>query len=172
MSMIAAVVGRFLLAFMFIVSGVQKIADPTATAGMLEATNLPATLAVPTGIFELIAGLLLAIGLMCRLVAIMLAVFVALTIFFFHNEFTDPIQGTLAMKNVAIIGGLLTVFAYGQMRGSYDYLRLRSKTRDAELRAARAEGRAEAVEHGTTTVVTDANHEVTEVRPKRPWWRF
>src|SRR5688572_23601504 len=154
MSLIAAVLGRLLLAVMFIVSGLQKIADPGPTAQMLSATNLPANFALPTGVFELVAGLLLAIGLMTRLVSIVLAAFVALTIFFFHNQFTDPLQGTLALKNLAIIGGLLMTFAYGQMRGSYDYMRSR-KVHQAQVRAAHAEGKLEgATTH--TTVVKDS----------------
>ena len=181
MSMIAAVIGRLLIAVMFVVSGLQKIADPGPTAQMLTATNLPANLAMPTGVFELVAGLLLAIGLMTRLVAIVLFVFVGLTIFFFHNEFGDPLQGTLALKNLAIMGGLLMTFAYGQVRGTVDYMRERRKTYDAELRAARAEGRAEgatAVPHAVVadpaaprTVVTDVDRDgVPEVRPKRRWF--
>ena len=152
MSMIAAIIGRLLLAVMFIISGVLKIADPAQTAQMLESTNLPASLAMPTGWFELIAGILLAIGFMTRLVAIVLAVFVGLTIFFFHNDFVDPIQGALALKNVAIIGGLLMVFAYGQMRGSYDHMRTRRKAHEAELRAAHAEGKVEGATTSTTVV--------------------
>ncbi|HYD24764.1 MAG TPA: DoxX family protein [Croceibacterium sp.] len=171
MSMIAAVIGRLLLAAMFIVSGLQKLADPGPTAQMLGATNLPASLALPTGVFELVAGLLLAIGLMTRLVSILLAGFVALTIFFFHNDFADPLQGTLALKNVAIIGGLLMTFAYGQMRGSYDHMRARRKIYDAELRAARAEGRADGATAVPRTVVADADGDgVPEARPKRRWF--
>jgi putative oxidoreductase len=173
MSMIAAVVGRFFLAFLFIVSGLQKIVEPGPAAAMLEATNLPGSLAVPTGIFELAAGLLLAVGLMLRLVAIVLAVFVALTIFFFHHDFADPAGLTTALLHLAIVGGLLMVFAYGQVRGSYDYLRLRGKTHDAEVRAARAEGRAEVLENGATTIVADVDGDgVADVEPKRRWWRF
>lgn len=152
MSMIAAIIGRLLLAAMFIVSGLQKVVNPAQTAQMLESTNLPASLAVPTGWFEVVAGLLLAIGLMTRLVAIVLAAFVALTIFFFHNDFTDQVQGALALKNMAVIGGLLMVFAYGQMRGSYDHMRTRRKTHEAELRAARAEGQVEGATTQTTVV--------------------
>ena len=181
MSLIAAVVGRLLLAVMFIVSGLQKLADPGPTAQMLSATNLPATLALPTGLFEVIAGVLLAVGLMTRLVSIVLFVFVGLTIFFFHNQFADPLQGTLALKNLAIMGGLLMTFAYGQVRGTFDYMRERRRTYDAELRAARAEGRAEGatavprtVVAETTapgTVVTDVDRDgVAEVRPKRRWF--
>jgi putative oxidoreductase len=181
MSTIAAVIGRLLLALMFIVSGLQKIADPGPTAQMLAGTNLPANLALPTGVFEVVAGLLLAIGLMTRLTAIVLFVFVGLTIFFFHNDFADPLQGTLALKNLAIMGGLLMTFAYGQVRGTVDYMRERRKRYDAELRAARAEGRVEgataaprpvvAGAAATGTVVTDVDGDgVPEVRPKRRWF--
>ena len=142
MSMIAAVIGRLLIAVMFVVSGLQKIADPGPSAQMLAGTSLPANLALPTGVFELVAGVLLAIGLMTRLTAIVLFVFVGLTIFFFHNDFADPLQGTLALKNLAIMGGLLMTFAYGQVRGTFDYMRERRRTYDADLRAARAEGLA------------------------------
>ena len=168
MSMIAAVIGRLLLAVIFIVSGLQKLADPGPTAQMLSATNLPATLALPTGLFEAVAGVLLAIGLMTRLVSVVLAVFVALTIFFFHNQFADPLQGTLALKNLAIIGGLLMTFAYGQMRGSYDYLRAKRQAHRAEVRAARAEGRAEAAT--TPQAVEVDGNGVATLRPKRRWF--
>lgn len=141
MSMIAAIIGRLLLAAMFIVSGVQKIVDPAQTAQMLQATNLSPALAMPVGWFELVAGVLLAVGFMTRLVSVVLAVFVAATIFFFHHDFVDPLQGTLALKNMAIIGGLLMTFAYGQMRGSYDHMRASRKVHEAELRAARAEAK-------------------------------
>jgi putative oxidoreductase len=143
MSTIASVIGRVFIAAMFIVSGLQKIADPAGTAGYItSATTLPGSLALPTGVFEVVAGVLLAIGLMTRLIAIALAVFAALTIFFFHNQFTDPAQATAALKNLAIIGGLLTVFAYGQMRGSYDHMRAQRRAETAEARAERAEAAA------------------------------
>jgi putative oxidoreductase len=171
MSVIAAVLGRLLLAAMFIVSGLQKVADPGPTAQMLAATNLPASFALPTGVFELVAGVLLAIGLMTRLVAIVLFVFVGLTIFFFHHDFADPLQGTLALKNLAIMGGLLMTFAYGQVRGTVDYMRERRKTYDAELRAARAEGVAEGATSAPRTVVADADRDgVPEARPRRRWF--
>jgi putative oxidoreductase len=168
MSWIAAVIGRLLLAVMFVVSGLQKLIDPGPTGQMLAGASLPPTLALPTGLFEAVAGVLLAVGLMTRLVSVVLAAFVALTIFFFHNRFADPLQGTLALKNVAIIGGLLMTFAYGQMRGSYDYLREKRRTHDAEVRAAHAEGRIEgaAAPH---TVDVDGDG-VATVRTKRRWF--
>ncbi|OYW46012.1 MAG: hypothetical protein B7Z08_08425 [Sphingomonadales bacterium 32-68-7] len=171
MSMIAAVVGRILLGALFIVSGLNKIVSPGTTAQYIESTTtLPGYLAMPTGVFELVAGLLLMVGLMTRLVAVLLAGFVLLTVFFFHNDLRDPVQMTEALKNLAIVGGLLAVFAYGQMRGTYDHLRTVRRADKAELRAAHAEGVAEGTRHDTTTVVTDVNRDgVPEVR-KRRWW--
>lgn len=171
MSLIAAVIGRLLLALIFIISGLQKLADPSGAAQALQAANLPATLALPTGLFELVAGLMLAIGLMTRLVSILLLGFVALTILFFHRAFGDPLQATMALKNLAIIGGLLMTFAYGQMRGSYDYMRSERRVGRAELRAARAEGVAEGARTAPHFVTTEVDHTtVPEVRPKRRWF--
>jgi putative oxidoreductase len=158
MSMIAALVGRILLAVIFIVSGIGKIMDPSPAAGMMAAAGLPANMAMGVGVFEVVAGVLLAIGLMTRLVSIVLFVYVALTILFFHSAFTDPAQQVNALKNLAIMGGMLMVFAYGQMRWSYDHWRARDKVHDAELRVARAEGKAE----GATAVTPD--HTTTIVR--------
>lgn len=184
MSMIAAVIGRILIGALFIVSGLNKIVSPGTTAQYVESTTtLPGYLAMPTGIFELAAGLLLMVGLMTRLVAVLLAGFVLLTVFFFHNDLRDPTQMTEALKNLAIVGGLLAVFAYGQMRGTYDYLRNTTRADKASLRAAHAEGVAEearrhptvaatpvATHPTTTTVVTDADGDgVPEVR-KRRWF--
>jgi putative oxidoreductase len=168
MSWIAAVTGRLLLAALFFVSGLQKLIDPGPTAALLESTNLPGSLALPTGLFEAVGGVLLAVGLMTRLVAVLLAGFTALTIFFFHNQFGDPLQATLALKNVAIIGGLLAVFAYGQMRGSYDHLREQRRTHKAEVRAARAEARADAATAPQAVEVDGTG--VATLKPKRRWF--
>ncbi len=171
MSTIAAVIGRVLIAVIFILSGVQKLIDPGPAAQMLASTNLPPNLALPTGAFELIAGLMLAVGLLTRLVSILLAGFCLVTIFFFHNQFADPLQGTLALKNLAIIGGLLMTFAYGQMRGSYDYLRGKRPTHDAGVRAAHAEGRIEGAAAAPHTVVADVDGAgVGTVRTRRRWF--
>ena len=159
MSMIAALIGRILLAVIFIVSGIGKIIDPAPAAGMMASVGLPANMALGVGVFELVAGLLLAIGLMTRLVSIALFVYVGLTILFFHSALADPAQQVNALKNLAIMGGMLMVFAYGQMRWSYDHWRARDKLREADIRLAHAEGKAEgateAAGNHTTTVVRE-----------------
>ncbi|WP_428681123.1 DoxX family protein [Sphingopyxis sp.] len=162
MSMIAVFIGRLFIAVIFIVSGINKLIHVTDTGAMISAAGLPGGLAIPTGLFELIAGVCIALGIYARLFSVLLAGFVLLTILFFHRDFTDPMQAMMAMKNLAIAGGLLCLFGYGNTRWSYDGLRRKRRdeidAHNAELRAARAEGRAEAVD---APVVVE----------KRPWWR-
>ncbi len=144
MAIIAAIVGRICIAILFILSGLNKVLDPASTADYIASqTSFPGTLAMPVGIFEIVAGVILASGFMTRITAAVLAGFTVLTIVFFHNQVTDQLQAQMALKNLAITGGLLMVFAYGQVRGRMGTIDERSKRMDAEMRAARAEGKAE-----------------------------
>ena len=165
MNMIAAAIGRILLSLIFIVSGASKLFDPAATETMIVSAGLPSGLAIPTGAFELIGGIAIALGFMTRLFSILLAGFCLATVLFFHRDFTDPVQATMALKNVAIAGGFLCLFAHSQMRWSYDSMRLTRKTEiaerdgvtkahEAEIRAAAAEARAEGLR--TTPAVVAA----------------
>ena len=189
MTTLLAFVGRLLIALLFIVSGVNKLFDIAGTQQMLSSVGLPTAFALPTGLFEVIAGLALVFGVLTRLFALLLAVFCLLTAFFFHNNFVDPLQATMLMKDIAIAGGLLCLTGLDTARWSYDALRDRRRAeidaRDAELRAheaevraARAEGAASAAHSHETdasvirgrTVVTDVDGDgVPEVR-KRRWF--
>jgi len=156
MSKLAAIVGRILIAVLFIWSGAFKLMDVSATETMIVGAGLPSGLAIPVGIFEIVAGLCIAFGFAIRFVSVILAVYVALTILFFHNRFNDPQVLVEALKNLAIIGGLALAFAHSQMW--YHYYALTSARRgeraaqdadarahEAEIRAARAEAVAEAL---------------------------
>ena len=141
MAFLASVLGRILLALIFIVAGITKLVNLGATQTFLEqTTTLPTGIALPVGIFEVVFGMFLAIGFMTRVSSILLCGFTLATIFFFHNALADHSQLQVALKNLAIAGGLLMVFAYGQARGSVDVWRERDRARRAELRAARAGG--------------------------------
>ena len=142
MAFLASVIGRMLLALIFIISGVTKVMNVAETQAFIDkVTTLPANLALPVGIFELVFGVFLAIGFLTRISSLLLFGFTLATVFFFHNQLGDQLQLQLALKNLAIAGGLLMVFAYGQARVSVDVWRERDRARRAEIRAARAEGR-------------------------------
>ncbi len=144
---IVAFVGRLMIAILFIGAGLNKFTDIPGTAAYIDANGLPPMLAMPTAAFEVIGGMLLLIGLFTRPLAILFAGFTLTTILFFHGQLNDPIQMAMAMKNLAITGGLLILFAYSNVAYSFDSLRARRKAdrqiNDAELRAAKAEARAE-----------------------------
>ena len=143
MAFLASVIGRMLLGLIFIVSGIAKIMHVSATAELIaKATTLPPSIALPVGIFELVFGVFLAVGVMTRVSSVLLFGFTIATMVLFHNKVGDPLQVQMALKNVAIAGGLLMAFAYGQARGSVDVWRERDRARRAELRAAKAESRA------------------------------
>jgi len=118
-----ALVGRVLLAVLFLMSGIGKVAAPAATIGYIQAMGLPA----PTGAYlaalavEVIGSLLLIVGFRARSAAIGLAVFTLLAAVFFHANFADQNQMIHFMKNIAILGGLLQVAAFGAGRFSLDY---------------------------------------------------
>lgn len=171
MSKIAAIIGRVLIALIFIWSGAGKLMDVATTETMMTGAGLPSGLAIPAGLFELIAGLCLAAGFMVRLVSVLLAGFVALTVLFFHHDIGDPTQRIAALKNFAVIGGLALAFAHSQMwshyyaisrerRGEVVGRDATDRVHDAELRAARAEARADALEHNTVGAPEVVHREV------------
>lgn len=167
MATLAAIIGRLCLAALFVLSGLAKLMDPAGTAQYITgATTLPGTLAVPTAIFEIAAGLPLGLGVMTRLVSIVLAGFVALTTLLFHYQITDPAQQLAASKNLAIFGGLLMVFAYGQVSWRVSTWKERAARHDAEVARARAEGRGEALERNRTA---GADH-AAPVAERRGWF--
>ncbi|WP_225207062.1 DoxX family protein [Novosphingobium huizhouense] len=189
MNSIAAFAGRILLAILFVVSGAGKLFDLDGTNAMITAAGLPAGLAVPVALFELIGGLAIALGFMTRLFAILFAGFCLLATLLFHRNLADPIQASMALKNLSIAGGFLCLFAHSQMRWSYDSMQIarrgeiatreaEQRAREAELRAARAEGHASALAQGqpvaaseTTYVTTpDLDGDGLPDRRKRKWW--
>ena len=172
MSTIAAVIGRLLVALLFVVSGVMKVIDPGKTAEMLGSVGLSPALTLPAALFEIVLGIALAIGLMTRLSAILLAGFTVLTILFFHNQFNDPAQLPTILLHVALVGGLLGLFAHSQIRWSYDALRerrrvdLAERDRVAESRVHEAERKADERIHDAHRTAEERAHEA-ELRAAR-----
>ena len=118
---------RVLLALMFILAGFAKLGGLEGTAGYIASAGLPlpGVLAVATGLLEVIGGIALAIGFQARIAALVLALFTLLATFLFHNFWAVPadqayVQQLMFMKNLAVAGGLLFVFASGTGAVSVD----------------------------------------------------
>ena len=147
MSAIVAFVGRVMMAALFVLAGINKLGSIPATDAYIQSVGMPANLGLPAAVFEIAAGLAIALGIFTRFFALLLAGFCLVTAVLFHNNFADPVQSANFLKNVALAGGFLVLFAQRQMRWSYDTMRERRKAdtavHQAELRAERAEGRIE-----------------------------
>ncbi|TXI11202.1 MAG: DoxX family protein [Novosphingobium sp.] len=117
-----AATGRVLLAAIFVLSGVSKLADPTGTIAYITSAGLPApSLAYGVAVaVELVGGLLLIAGIRTRIVASAIAVFSLAAAFGFHANLADQNQFIHFFKNVALAGGLLQVAAFGSGRFGFD----------------------------------------------------
>jgi putative oxidoreductase len=119
---IVSLVGRILVATIFILSGLGKIGAPAATQGYIAAMGMPAPLLAYIGaiVVELGGGLLLLAGYRTQVVAAALAIFTVVTAFIFHHALADQNQMIHFLKNLAMAGGLLQFVAYGAGRISLD----------------------------------------------------
>ena len=120
MTGIIQLIGRIMLALIFILAGIGKISDPAGTIGYMQSAGLPSLLLWPTIALELLGGIALVVGYKTRLVAFALAAFCILTAALFHNNFADQMQMILFLKNIAIAGGLLLLAVGGNTAYSMD----------------------------------------------------
>ncbi|MGO8918664.1 MAG: DoxX family protein [Stellaceae bacterium] len=122
-----AAAGRLLLAVLFLLSGLSKIAAPAMTQGYIASVGLPAPLLgyLIAIVVEVGGGVLLLVGYQTRIVALILAAFTLAAALAFHNDFSDQNQMIHFLKNIAIVGGLLQVAAFGAGSLSLDARRLR-----------------------------------------------
>jgi putative oxidoreductase len=122
-----ALVGRILIAVLFIPAGVGKLMGFAGTAGYIASVGLPlpevgAVLAI---VIELGLGLMLLAGYKTRPVALGLAVFTVVAGVLFHNFWAMPadqvfVNKLMFLKNLSIAGGLLAFAAFGAGRLSVD----------------------------------------------------
>ena len=120
-------VGRILIAAIFVSSGFSKFANWDSTAGYMAAKGLPAVplLLVLAALTELLGGLSLLVGFKASAGAGLLALFLVPTTLVFHAFWTAPAAEAMTqsinfMKNIAIIGGLVSFAAYGAGAVSVD----------------------------------------------------
>ncbi|MDQ3333576.1 MAG: DoxX family protein [Myxococcota bacterium] len=123
-----ALIGRILIGAIFMVSGIAKLTDTAGTAGYMDAAGIPYApqLAVIAGIAEIVGALSLIFGFLTRIGALGLIVFMIPTTLLFHAFWTfdgpeQKMQMVDFMKNLAIIGGLAMIFAFGPSRYSIDH---------------------------------------------------
>lgn len=114
------VIGRVLLALMFIMAGYGKLSNISGTAGYIASGGLPmaSVLAVVVGLLELLGGIAIAIGWQTRWAALALGLFTLVASLLFHKFWAVApdqayMQQLLFMKNLSVAGGLFIVAALG-----------------------------------------------------------
>lgn len=112
--------GRILLALLFLMSGIGKIAGYEASVGYMHAMGVPGALLPVTIVLEIAGAVAIMAGWKTRIAAFLLAGFTLVAAVIFHSNFGDQIQMVMFVKNVAIVGGFLMLMANGAGRYSLD----------------------------------------------------
>jgi len=123
----AALVGRILLALIFITSGFSKLTGFEGTVGYIASKGLPLpqVAAIIAIVVELGGGLMLAVGFKARWAALAIAIFSLAAGFLFHDFWNADAAAKMGQtinfwKNVSISGGMLMAFAFGPGAYSVD----------------------------------------------------
>ncbi len=118
---------RFFLSAVFIISGLGKVSAWSMVASAMRGAGVPfVSIALPlTILLEVAGGLAILVGYRARHVALLLAGFLVVVTFVFHNFWA--VSGAAAqeqfiqfIKNLAIVGGLLRILADGAGPFSFD----------------------------------------------------
>ncbi len=123
MNVILHPLSRFLVALIFLMSGVGKIFNFAGTSeGMAKVGfPMPDLFLVGAIVFELVGGLLLLIGYKARIAAVILIVFIIPATLIYHvPNMADRAEMIAVLKNLAIIGALIKFLADGAGAFSVD----------------------------------------------------
>ena len=123
----ASLLGRIALAALFLWSAYGKLVYMDGNVGYMKAYGVPAAelLIWPALLVEFVAGGMLLAGWKVRWAALALIVFTVPATFIFHAYWGVPADQVLNqqihfMKNLAVVGGLLSVIAHGAGRLSLE----------------------------------------------------
>jgi len=103
--------GRLLLAALFVAGTLQKIIQPEAAQALLTDRGLPDFLIWPATVFNAFAAVCLTAGWWLSPVSLALALYCMVTSVF-HFIPDDPWQMSIFVKNWAIAGGLLVLSGF------------------------------------------------------------
>ena len=123
---IVELIGRIFLSVLFLIEGIGKLFTQEQVITYMEDYGVPGMLFIPAVVVEILFPLFLIIGYKTRLTALVMALFTFTVAIIFHTDFTEGTQMVFFLKDLAIAGGFMIIFAYGPNRISLDYF-LKSK---------------------------------------------
>jgi len=114
--------GRILIAGLFVVAGIGKIANYAGTQGYMQSAGVSGSLLPLVILIEVGGGLAIILGLHTRLVAVLMAGFSIITALLFHTGH-DQVSQVMLLKNFGLAGGFLFLVGNGAGKISLDALR-------------------------------------------------
>lgn len=129
---IVPLIGRILLSLIFLISGISKLFSFGQTASYMASVGLPMPeiLLVGTILIEVVGAVMIVLGWRARWAGLVIFLWLIPTTFLFHAFWDVPpdrVQSEMNsfMKNIAIMGGMLYVWAFGSGAYSLDNRRNR-----------------------------------------------
>jgi putative oxidoreductase len=117
---VSAPIGRLLISFIFLMSGLNKISNYANTSGWMESMGVSSSLLPLVIIIEILAAIAIILGWKTKIAAFLLAGFCILSGLIFHNDFSNQVEMIMLMKNFAIAGGFLILVVNGPGNFSLD----------------------------------------------------
>ena len=114
---------RILISILFLINGYFKITNYEGTIEWMESYNIVSFFLIPAIILEITAPILIIIGYKTKIAATLLFLFCLSTAFIFHLDFSDNMQTTSFLKNIALSGGFLLIIINGAKKFSFDNMK-------------------------------------------------
>tara|TARA_Y100000590_G_scaffold335978_1_gene382506 strand:+ start:73 stop:444 length:372 start_codon:yes stop_codon:yes gene_type:complete len=118
---LADIIGRIFLSSIFLFEGIRKLFIQEQTIEFMVDYGVPEILFFPSLIVEIVFPLLIIIGYKTKLAALVMTIFTITVTIIFHTEFSNEMQIIIFLKNIAIAGGFLIIFAKNTGKYSIDY---------------------------------------------------
>ena len=111
---------RILISTLFLINGIFKITNYDGTVDWMEGYGVPGIIIIPAIMIQILGPILIIVGYQTKITAAFLSLFCLLTAIIFHNEFSNQMQLTSFLKNIALAGGFLFLVINGSKKFSLD----------------------------------------------------
>jgi len=111
---------RILISALFFINGIFKIMNYDGAISWMEGYGVPGVLLIPAILLEVLGPVLIILGYKTKITAAILSLFCLITAIIFHNDFSDQMQLTSFLKNIALSGGFLFLVINGSKKFSLD----------------------------------------------------
>ena len=117
---LSAPLGRLLISFMFLMSGLNKAGNYSNTSSWMESMGVSSSILPLVILLEIIGAFAIIVGWHTKITAFLLAGFSIISALIFHSDFSNQVEMIMFMKNFAIAGGFLILVANGAGNYSLD----------------------------------------------------